>query len=67
MNVLDVIYHYLNYQCINVLVHQCIKRSLGDTHYIINASHAQLWEIEMIMHDTFLNIELRVDQFFFKW
>jgi hypothetical protein len=42
--------------CISVLIHQCIKGSLGNTYCLINVSHAQLQEIEMIMHDTSWNI-----------
>lgn len=37
-------------------MHQCIKGFLGDTQCLINVSHAQFWEFEMIMHDTYWNI-----------
>jgi hypothetical protein len=30
-------------------MHKCIKESLGDTHFLIDISHAQLWKFEMIM------------------
>jgi len=37
-------------------MHHCINGFLDDTQCLINISHAQLWEFEMIMHDTYSNI-----------